>query len=230
MAGSEVGAVTVEGLDPLVASVVDRVGDHMGDVVVTAPGHGDVRRRGAGRLAEREVRDADSLALSAVGGGGERELDMLVDVLGRERALPGTANDVQAAVVADPGHGPGVTVGDSKVAVVASGGDPVAQTDPLTTARDDITKPLTGLLTGSPAGVVAAAVDRCVERTDLLAGVGDDKLITVGTDGGQGCGAFDLTRMEDDPAALVKLVEDLTRPLTTAVRPGPRRPRRRRPW
>ena len=68
------------------------------------------------------------------------------------------------------------------------------------------------------ASAVAAVADGCVERTDLVAGVGDDELVTgqsVGADGGQGCGAFDLAGMEDDLAALEKRVEDLTRPLTS---------------
>ena len=144
---------------------------------------------------------------------------------GGQRALAGAAGDEQAAVLADPGDGPGVAVGDSEVAVVASGGDPVAETDPLTTTRDGLTSTLTRSLTrlarhGCSPGAVAAVADGCVERSDLVAGVGDDELVAVisadGADGGQGCGAFDLAGMEDDLAALEQCVEDLTGPLTSA--------------
>ena len=45
------------------------------------------------------------------------------------RASAGAAGDEEAAVIADPGHGPGVAVGDGEVAVVASGGDPVTETE-----------------------------------------------------------------------------------------------------
>jgi len=47
---------------------------------------------------------------------------------------------------------------------------------------------------------MAAVADGCVERTDLVAGVGDDELVTVGADGGEGCCAFDLTGMDGDLA------------------------------
>ena len=68
---------------------------------------------------------------------------------------------------------------------------------------------------------MVTVADGCVERDDLVAGVGDDELVTlasgvsmVGADRGQGCGAFDLAGMDDDLAAFEKGVEDLTRPLT----------------
>jgi hypothetical protein len=120
------------------------------------------------------------------------------------------AGDEQAAFVADPSDGPGVTVGDCEVAVVASGGDPVAEPDPLTTARERLTSSRTRLLTSA----VAAVANGCVECADLVAGVGDDELVAVGADRGQGCRAFDLAGMDDDLAAFEKRVEDLTRPLT----------------
>ena len=53
VAGAEVGTVTAEDVDPLAARVVDGVGDEVGGVVVAAAGHADVRRGGAGGLAER---------------------------------------------------------------------------------------------------------------------------------------------------------------------------------
>ena len=71
---------------------------------------------------------------------------------------------------------------------------------------------LTRLLTSRRCAAVA---DRCVECADLVAGVGDDELVAVGADRGQGCRAFDLAGMDDDLAAFEKGVEDLTRPLTS---------------
>lgn len=226
--GPEVGPVAAEDLDPLAASVFDGLRGEVGDVVVTTAGHPDVRRGGAGRLAEREVGNVDGLALGSVRSGGERELDVLADVRGGQRTLAGTAGDEHAAVLADPGHGPRVTVGDCQVAVVASGGDPVAEADALTTARDGLatvlTSALTSMLAEGHAGAMAAVADGCVERTDLVAGVGDDQLValnstvvsTVGADGGEGCGAFDLAGMQDDLATIEEGVEDLTGPLTSA--------------
>ena len=106
--------------------VVDGLCDEVGDVVIAAAGHGDVRRCGASGLTEREVSGFDGLALRSVGGGGEGQFDVLTDVLRRQRALARPASDQDAAVVADPDHGPGVTVGDVEVAVVAPGRDSVA--------------------------------------------------------------------------------------------------------
>ncbi len=178
-------------------------------------------------LSEREVGGADGLALGSVSGGGEGELDVLADVPGRQRALARAPSDQDAAVVADPGHGPGVAVGHPEVAVVAAGGDSVAETDSLTTARDGLTRPHTSLLTSAPSALtdrytstVAAVADGCVERPDLVAGVGDDEQVTlmstVGADGGQGRGALDLAGMANDLAACMQLVEDLTGTLPSA--------------
>jgi hypothetical protein len=80
--GAEVGAVAVEDVDPLATGVVDGLGDEVGDVAVAATGHADVRRGGAGGFSECEVGGVDGLSLGSVGGGGEGELDVLVDVLG----------------------------------------------------------------------------------------------------------------------------------------------------
>ena len=80
VAGAEVGAVAAEDLDPLGAGLLDGLGDEVGGVVVAAAGHADVRRGGAGGLAEQQVRVVDGLALGAVDGGGVGELDVLADV------------------------------------------------------------------------------------------------------------------------------------------------------
>ena len=160
------------------------LGDEVGDVAVAAAGHADVGRGGAGGLAESEVCGVDGLALGSVGGGGVGELDVLADVVGGQRALAGAAGDVQAAVGADAGHGPGVAVGDAEVAVVASGGDPVAEADPLTTTRDGLTSTLTRWLTRSLTGARSPAAWRwsrmaALRARDLVAGVGDDQLLTA---------------------------------------------------
>ena len=79
--GSEVGAVAAEDVDPLGACVVDGLGDEVGGVVVAAAGHADVRRGGAGGLADEQVGVVDGLALGAVDGGGVGELDVFADVV-----------------------------------------------------------------------------------------------------------------------------------------------------
>ena len=94
----------------------------------------------------------------------------------------------QAAVLADAGHYPGVTVGHFQVAVRCVGGDPITETDPLTTTRDGLTRLLTGaltrLITGVYVNAMAAVADGGVERTDVVPGVGDDELVTVDANGG----------------------------------------------
>lgn len=84
--GSEVRPVAAEDLGPLSPGVVDRVGDKVRHVVVAAARHADVRRGGAGGLADDEVGVIDGVALDAVHGGGVGELDVLVDVLGGQLA------------------------------------------------------------------------------------------------------------------------------------------------
>ena len=87
MGGAEVGAVAAEDLDPLLSGVLDGLGDEVGGVGFAAAGHGDVRRGGAGGLADDDVGVVDGLALGAVDGGGVGELDVLVHVRRRELAV-----------------------------------------------------------------------------------------------------------------------------------------------
>ena len=51
--GAEVGPVAGEGLGPLVAGVVEAVGDQVGGVVLPAAGHRHVGGRGAGVLGHQ---------------------------------------------------------------------------------------------------------------------------------------------------------------------------------
>lgn len=138
VAGPEVGAVAAEDLDPLLACFVNGVGDEVSDVAVASAGHRDVRRGGSGVLADDEVGGVDGLALGAVGGGGEGELDVVNDVLGRQGSLASATNHEQAAVVADAGDGPYVAVGDAEVAVVAASGDAVSESDPFAASGDGL--------------------------------------------------------------------------------------------
>ena len=170
MGRAEVGAVAAEDVDPLAAGVLDGLGDQVGDVALAAAGHPDVRRGGAGVLADQQVRGGDGLALGAVGGGGVGELDVLADVVRGQRApARPRRRPSSAAVVCDAGDGPGVAVGDAEVAVVASGGDPVADADPLTRRGDD------GSSEPRPC-LMRTWCDAAVDLRDLLAGVGDDQL------------------------------------------------------
>ena len=59
---SKVRAVAAEHCDPLGARLVDGVGDEVGGVVVAAPGHTDVRRGRAGRIADQKMRGLDGVA------------------------------------------------------------------------------------------------------------------------------------------------------------------------
>ena len=131
----------------------------MGDVGLPASGHGDVRRGCAGGLADDEVGGVDGLALGAVRGRGEGELDVSVDVVGGQLAVTGTAGEEEAAVAADAGDGPDVAVGDAEVAVVAARCDAITEADPLTKAGDGLTILLTSPLTNPLTSVVAAVAD-----------------------------------------------------------------------
>ena len=111
--GAEVGAVAAEYLDPLTPGVLDGLGDEVGDVALAAAGHADVRRRGAGVLADQDVRGRDGRALRAVRRGRVGELDVLADV-GRLAACDAPASPTTSR---EPGgraadDGPHLPVGD----------------------------------------------------------------------------------------------------------------------
>ena len=209
MAGAEVGAVAAEDLDPLLACVVDGVGDQVGDVAVAAAGHADVRRCRAGRLADDEVRGVNGLPLGAVRGRGEGELDVSVDVVGGQLALAGAAGDDEAAVVADAGNRPDVAVGDAEVAVVAARCDAVTEPDALTTAGDGLTIPLTSR--SRRRSRMAALMDPTCSRVSAMISSSPAAPMSASA-----CGALDLAGVDDDLAARSKSVEDLTGTLTSA--------------
>ena len=139
-AGPRSARSRAEDVDPLAAGVVEVLGDEVGGVGVAAAGHGDVRRGGAGVLADEDVCGVDGLALGAVDGGGVGELDEPCRVVGRDRRVataPGRVVEQEAAVVADAGDGPGLPVRDLEVGVVAAGRDPVSEPDPLPGSSGD---------------------------------------------------------------------------------------------
>ena len=98
----------------------------------------------------------------------------------------------EAAVWLDAGHGPGVAVGDAEVAVVASGGDPVADAEPLTGCGGD----------RSRRGSVSPVARRWSRIAALRAATCSRvSAMTSPVDVGE-CGeAFDLGGVDDDLAA-----------------------------
>ena len=163
--GAEVGAVAAEHLDPLLAGVVEVVGDEVGGVVLAAAGH--ARRRPTRRWCARRAarwRGADGVALDAVDGGGVGELDVLARVVGGQRtAVRASAACVtsQLAVAVDAGDGPGVAVGDAEVAVVAAGRDPVPDTDPLAGAVVTVARSSTWPAATSRSRIAALRAATC---------------------------------------------------------------------
>ena len=97
MGRTEVGAVAAEDVDPLAAGVVGGLGDQVGDVAFAAAGHPDVRRGGAGVLADEHVRGRDGRALGAVRRGRVGELDVLAHVVGGQGAAAGVTDDLERA-------------------------------------------------------------------------------------------------------------------------------------
>ena len=88
-AGAEVGAVAGEDVDPLAASIVDGLGDEVSGVAVSATGHGDVRRRGAGRLSERECLLVGARVTAPLGtklAWSESHTDIIVDGMSAQRS------------------------------------------------------------------------------------------------------------------------------------------------
>src|SRR5450759_720229 len=79
---AEVGAVSGEDLDPLVAGRLRCVGDEVGGVVVPAPGHRDIGRGCAGVFPNDQVCGVGGGSLGAIDGAGVGELDVVAHVRG----------------------------------------------------------------------------------------------------------------------------------------------------
>lgn len=146
---AEVGSVAAEGLHPLLARRVDVIGDEMGCVAMAPAGHRDVGAGGAGGLREEQVGCVDRLALRSVCGGRVGELDMLIDILGRQGPVTAPACDVDREVGIESGDDPGVPVGDVELAVVAAGADGIADPeDPAVPGADSLQSSRGGGLAG----------------------------------------------------------------------------------
>lgn len=100
MAWSEVGPVATEDLDPLPASIIEVLGDEMGDICVAPTGHTDVRGGRACAVTDDKMGSLDGVALGTMNCGGVGELDMVADVRRRKRTLTVATAHPQAAVVA----------------------------------------------------------------------------------------------------------------------------------
>jgi hypothetical protein len=164
----EVGAVSAEGVDPLLPRFVDGLGDEVGGVAPAATRHGDVRRRRACRVGERDMGTINGVALGAVHRGRVGTLDELRGVLSWDPPFSTSASKRETAVVADRGDGPGLAVGDLEVRVIPARGDAIAKAKLLAAGgRDD----LLALHAISPL-----IADRRVQIRDLLPTIGDDEL------------------------------------------------------
>ena len=114
------------------------VGDEVGDVAVAAAGHADVRRGGAGV----SPRAGGRCRRSRLGRRGRwwrrRARRARATYVGGQRPVAGARRARgRLPSCVDAGDGPGVAVGDAEVAVVAAGGDPVADPEPLTGSGGD---------------------------------------------------------------------------------------------
>jgi hypothetical protein len=171
----------------------------VGDVAFPTSGHPDVRRGGAGVLADEDVGGRDRRTLGTVRRGRVGELDVIVDVGGREYALPVLTHDVQpSGRGAD--HGPGLAVGDADLGVVLAGGDGVPDADLFARGGDD------GV--GRLAGDHSHAVGGVINPRDLVAGIGDDEP-TQGRLHGEEVLAFDVAGVDHDVASVHQFVEDV---------------------
>lgn len=178
---AEVGSVAAERLLPDCSCLVGALGDEVGDVVVPAAGHGDVRRRRRGRFAHEEMGFGLGVALGAVDGGGVSELDRLPRVPDRDVAGPAVVVAQPDGFVADGGDGPGLSVGDAELSVVAAGCDPVPEPEMLTRLVHDDT-----VVVDEARGDQSVA-DRGVERRHVLATVGHQGTVGVSGQDRLGC-------------------------------------------
>ena len=170
-------------------------------------GHPDVGRGGAGGVPDGDVGAVDGLALGAVDGGGVGELDVPVAYsAGSGRVAPVGRAGRRLPSLADAGDGPGLPVGDPEVGVVAAGGDPVADPDPLAAQRSP--RRPAWLVAGRRVGAALVA-DRGVEVGDLLAGVGDDQVAGCARPAASAAVRSTSLGWIDDLPAAMQRVEDL---------------------
>ena len=193
---------------PLLAGVLDALGDEMRGVGAAAARHGDVCRGGAGRVAEGDVGVVNGLALGSVDRGGVGELDEPGDVLRRDLAIAPVAVKDQAAVLADAGDDPSLAVRDPEVGVVAAGGDAVPGPDPFA-ASGHQRWVCVGRVAGGGVGATLVA-DRGIEAGHVLLGVGDDE-VAGRARLGEGGGAFAVARVDHDRPAPMHRLEDCGR-------------------
>ena len=169
--GAEVGPVAGEHRRPTARRASSTVvGDQVGGVGCAAAGHPDVGRRGAGVLADHEVRRGDGVALHPVRGRGVGELDMRAHVVGgQDAAAPCGAGDGRAA----PSRCTAVTVQVSRLAT--SGRCRCGGSRPGHRHRSARPAAWWRVVVVDAAGGDEPVADRGVERGDLLAGVGHDR-------------------------------------------------------
>jgi hypothetical protein len=173
---SEIGPVPGERGHPLLAGVIEVLGDQVGGVAFAAASHPDVGRRRGRVLAEHEVPGRGGVTLRAVSGGGVGEFDMFAYVVeGKHADARCGGGDGERAVAVHHGDGPGVAVRDTEGVVVAAGGDQVTDADWLSGAGAG------GVLIVDHAGRGEPVADRGIQYSGLLAGVDHDRGRTPGT-------------------------------------------------
>ena len=177
--GGDVGAVEGEDAVEDVAGLGDvvAVGDDTEQVLVAAAGGGDVQAA-AGRRRDGEGDGVvDGVGLVAVLGGGVAEPDVLVGVVGGQRdgAVSPFTGHGQRTVGADRRDGPGFPVADrlacrgDEGAVVAAGGDDVADVDVLTAGDRR------GRGRVEVSGGEAGCLDGVVDGVDVIVRRGDER-------------------------------------------------------
>ncbi len=146
---------------------------------------------------------ADGLALGSVDGRGVGELDVLARVLGGDDLVSAPIVEGHRAVAAHSGHGPGLSVRDAEVGVVAARRDPVADRECLAAAGGH-----RRAASGEGIEVRALRADGRVEVGDLFAGVGHDE-VAGRTEARERRCALDVGAVHDDLPACEEGVEHL---------------------
>lgn len=168
-------------------------------------------------MSDQKVRGLDGFSLRAVDGRGVGELDLLAGVGGWDAPVASPTGQDEAAVVVHGGDGPGVSVGDVDVALVTTGGDPVADPEALPRSSGECRRVV------DATGADEVVADGSVEAGDLFAGVGDHERrlpagrVAGGCDRWQRVGALDLGGVEADLVTDPQCIEDLTTRLTNCL-------------